>query len=965
MKGKFKINRSKLFKFLSSTLLIFFILLFAFISFLNFSIPNQNNSEIQLNLSKKSINSFYELNLTEKAGIERQDEPITLTISSVEEYTAHNDSIRVIDTGIGVEIDSQVWYKINYADQNFENDNNWGNPSQWLVRESLNMPIEIIPHYFNWGKVVYCRDDSTNDYLQLIYNFPSYQTSGNVSFLVNAEQTNKVIRIGLAGTSTYETKISFEFAADGHFKMSDGSNSNNLDIDTTYIANQWYQITLAFDCSTDIVTTYIDGIKKSEDSFAFTSTNINQFYISTYPVSQNAVGSYLAWMDYSWAPNFSAKRYDYLKSFKVSFLADLNASTSKIFNITYNNDSLGYPSYTEMMTGTSSITDSHGTVWGLATTVGNHIGDGVTSPEGAIVPSFWSFNYADGQEIPEFVEKGSIFCTVFQDGTNFYKYMQIFDNGYTLVRMKDDSYNSEYLFACTAGMGADEIHYSTSSSWSVRDPCYLGGGSGDYIDVLSYDNTYDGKYFINDDGKSWIFAQVIDTSQPEADDFTIRARITDNTALPIVGRTSGSQNLNPNGEYQFWYACLNGGSTDASQRAAVNNLHTQLIIAPLYFETTNSWGSEEPQNIEIFIILIITAIIVISAIVGVIITYGVYKSKKNQQDEQKNRNKELMDETDSVITVRSESNYSQPLINQELIENPRISSYTMQGSNNKGLQIKRQYELLGGFIRIKCKIINKSVFLISKVRFHLELPEAFVLRKIEPKLQERGDQIFYLDTIPPGNEKTIGFTLEPLICGKEQIYGTVYYLNYLGEPETVPMLPLEIKIVCPLFFTEEEANIAKLNNLMKYRLTKKDERSYSLPKYLHPRDAIELLKSVIQRHHLKFVSEIINDTPTFEAQIIYYGKTKIKKNEYIILGIISEQNKFIKIIVTCNDDIELTGLLAELGSDLRKAILKSGCINLETDLKNLRCPACWAPLDRCPEPGEAIKCSYCNSMISL
>ncbi|NHI92926.1 MAG: hypothetical protein EAX96_10530 [Candidatus Lokiarchaeota archaeon] len=536
--------------------------------------PNPFPDAPLISMASGEVNIY----LVENAGLERINEPFTYEFTSLASGVAHHDSIRVYDGSI--EIPSQTWNMINHANQTFENCTDWSDPTGWLLREPENTSIEIIPNYYGWGKVAYCTDENSSDYFQFSYDNPTSAVSGNYTFLIMPEQTDKEIRIGITGDPSETTKATIEFGTDGHFKVGVPT-YQNLDTDTTYEAFKWYLISLEFNCTSDIMTVYINGTQKSENSFSNTADNIYQFYISSFPDTQTNCGVYLAWMDYSWASDYSPQRYNYLKSCNVTFLANVSASSYNTYNISYNSTSLGDSNYPVMITGISSVTDSHGTVWGLATTGNNYIGNGVTGPEGVILSDAWSGIYADGQNIPEFVEKGPIFCTVFQNGTNFYKFLQIYDNGYVNVKLKDDNSGADFVYACTAGAGADEMHYSVSSSWLVRDPCYIGGGSSDYIDVLSYDGTYNGKYFLNRDAQSWIFAQVIDTSQPEANDFTVRARVTDNTALPILGRSSGSNNLNANVEYEFWYVCLDGGSTDLEQQTTVDNLHTKLIRSPI------------------------------------------------------------------------------------------------------------------------------------------------------------------------------------------------------------------------------------------------------------------------------------------------------------------------------------------------------------------------------------------------
>ncbi|NHI91780.1 MAG: hypothetical protein EAX96_04705 [Candidatus Lokiarchaeota archaeon] len=282
----------------------------------------------------------------------------------------------------------------------------------------------------------------------------------------------------------------------------------------------------------------------------------------------------------------------------------------------------------------------------------------------------------------------------------------------------------------------------------------------------------------------------------------------------------------------------------------------------------------------------------------------------------------------------------------------------------KNIEIKRQFEHLSGFIRVKVKISNNSSYVITNVRFQLELSEAFILRRVEPDYEMKADEL-QIGEINSNSEKTIGFTIEPQICGREKLYGNLEYRDHTGVPKVESMSPIEVEVVCPLFFTEEEANVAKLTNLIRTKLRKSDERCYAIPKGLEPSLAFTILRDTIERHHVKFVSEDIHEKPTFEAHAWYYGKSKVHELDFVIQVIVSESSQSMKIIVDCGNNVALTGFLSELGRQMRNGILESGAITSIGDLKALRCPACAAPLSKFPKPGETVTCGYCNYNVTF
>ena len=296
----------------------------------------------------------------------------------------------------------------------------------------------------------------------------------------------------------------------------------------------------------------------------------------------------------------------------------------------------------------------------------------------------------------------------------------------------------------------------------------------------------------------------------------------------------------------------------------------------------------------------------------------------------------------------------------------RRSLYVRKPSMDVGtdIEIKRQFEYMSGFVRVKTKISNNSSYVITNVRFQLELSEAFVLRRVEPDYKVKADEV-QLGEISPNTEKTIGFTVEPQICGKEKFYGNLEYRDHLGTPKVLTMRPIEVEVVCPLFFTEVEANVAKLTNLIRTKLKKSDERCYAIPTGLDPSLAFTILRDTIERHHVKFVSEDIDKDPTFEGHAWYYGKSKVHELDFVIQVVVSETSKSMKVMVDCGDDVALTGFLSEIGRQMRKGILKSGAITTIGDLKALRCPSCAGPLEKFPDPGKTVTCGYCNFKVTF
>lgn len=282
------------------------------------------------------------------------------------------------------------------------------------------------------------------------------------------------------------------------------------------------------------------------------------------------------------------------------------------------------------------------------------------------------------------------------------------------------------------------------------------------------------------------------------------------------------------------------------------------------------------------------------------------------------------------------------------------------------VSVKRQFEHIGGLLRIKAKVSNETSNVITEAQLRFDIPlKPFHLMKIEPEYKTEGTTVF-IPVIQPNTSKSVSYMLEPLVCGKDKIYGNLQYLDASGQPQIVQINPLEVNVVCPLFFTEEEANVAKLNNLLQTRLNVRDERSYIIPDNLASNRAYSIVKSVISKHDVKLVFEDVHEeVGSYRADSWWFGKTKVTKSDFIITGNVNEENRSMKVVVACEREEQLTGLLSEMGKVLRETTMGEAGLGSESELKSLRCPTCAGPLETSPLAGKVTFCPHCQQKIAL
>jgi hypothetical protein len=104
------------------------------------------------------------------------------------------------------------------------------------------------------------------------------------------------------------------------------------------------------------------------------------------------------------------------------------------------------------------------------------------------------------------------------------------------------------------------------------------------------------------------------------------------------------------------------------------------------------------------------------------------------------------------------------------------------------IDVKRDYDYLGGDIRFKIALQNITKTAVSKISVLLNVPDQFQI----------GRNVEKVDILNPGEARGVDFVFTPLACGKGQIFGTVSYTDAFGEPHSVTIRPKEVWVKCPL-----------------------------------------------------------------------------------------------------------------------------------------------------------------------
>jgi hypothetical protein len=243
------------------------------------------------------------------------------------------------------------------------------------------------------------------------------------------------------------------------------------------------------------------------------------------------------------------------------------------------------------------------------------------------------------------------------------------------------------------------------------------------------------------------------------------------------------------------------------------------------------------------------------------------------------------------------------------------------------VKIKSGIEFYSGYVRLKVAVKNELSARIKDIKLRILYDKKTLrLSHIEPDYAMKGDNVL-LDDIGPNEKRTVAFYLDPLICQESNVNVTASFRDEYDNPGEANMKQRPVDIVCPIFYTPENVNVAMLKRLMgevKY----KDSRIYDLPYEVHLEEAFELAKEAIQRHDVKFVREFSERGP-YIGEAWYYGQTSETEEELVIRASVMEERNILEIFVGCSNLAIMTGLLAELGNNINTIFEERGLGRME------------------------------------
>jgi hypothetical protein len=254
----------------------------------------------------------------------------------------------------------------------------------------------------------------------------------------------------------------------------------------------------------------------------------------------------------------------------------------------------------------------------------------------------------------------------------------------------------------------------------------------------------------------------------------------------------------------------------------------------------------------------------------------------------------------------------------------------------EGLKIKSEkeevkllsgVEFYSGYVRLKMAIKNGLSTGIRDVQLSISYDDKVLhIDHIEPEYPMRRPTVF-LDNIEKDEKRTVAFYLDPKICQESHVDGKVTFTDIYGNKGEVQMKRRLIDIVCPIFYTKETVNIAMLKRLLR-DLKYNDSRLFEIKSQSALKALYKLSVETLLKHDVKFVREFMESDP-YAAEAWFYGEIKDTEEKIILRVAARAEKHYLEIFVASSNLAFLTGLLAELGNNLKKEIIENGIFKEE------------------------------------
>jgi len=243
-------------------------------------------------------------------------------------------------------------------------------------------------------------------------------------------------------------------------------------------------------------------------------------------------------------------------------------------------------------------------------------------------------------------------------------------------------------------------------------------------------------------------------------------------------------------------------------------------------------------------------------------------------------------------------------------ENKTYYVLAVSPAQKGGVEVKREYDYLGGKIRFKVAVRNFTDLTIHNIGISINPSDQFIAEIPQQTIAN----------LPPNTTRGVDFDLTPLTCGRSTVFGSVSFQDAHGKAHTLTIEPKEISIKCPLV-TPLPATQAEVNEWIKNL-----KRGTATINYNDIPDDEAFRIGMEQVNALDLKEIAIHPK---EMWALYSGRVKVTgQNTVIKVGI---SNQKIVLNVWAEDLKQTTGFLAYITNLVNIALELSYKVAQKTD----------------------------------
>ncbi|KKL73118.1 hypothetical protein LCGC14_2078110, partial [marine sediment metagenome] len=246
----------------------------------------------------------------------------------------------------------------------------------------------------------------------------------------------------------------------------------------------------------------------------------------------------------------------------------------------------------------------------------------------------------------------------------------------------------------------------------------------------------------------------------------------------------------------------------------------------------------------------------------------------------------LQDKMDKLIGITPIS--KKITVDEINIIDSKIPSGTKEKEKKPILSIIREFEFIGGQIRFKVGLKNNTRYSLTSLKITFDIPKALKWILNEPGYERKGDSLL-ISKLGVNEKKALSLYLEPINCVESPINATVSFFDARDKPHALTMKPKLISITCPIFFTEVDANLARVKSLRR-RLTHHDKKIFPLIRSEESLSIFSSILSVLEKFDIKLTFKDFSEEDKF-GEAWFYGITKVKKNQIVIYVLLDGENR--------------------------------------------------------------------------